>query len=261
MMDARDSTGTAGQMPVVVARSRDRGRLQPFEGCACASPLCPCLCWRRCLPAASAGSPTHVSHLTTPANPAKADAIIVLTGGQSRLDAAIDLLTSGKGERLLISGVHPSASRRQLQAATGGDKATVFLLRRHRPRRARHDRQCRGKRQMGREPRLWHASSWSPTTITCRAACWKCAGCCTAPSSSPIRWSTANLDNGGWLTKPRGVARAVHRIHKYLLALARGIVPPGHRRAERPDRGQRLGGRRALEQSQLPARFPFPRLV
>ena len=63
-----------------------------------------------------------VSHLTTPANPAKADAIIVLTGGQSRLDAAMDLLASGKGERLLISGVHPSASRRQLQAATGGDK-------------------------------------------------------------------------------------------------------------------------------------------
>ncbi|TGR63010.1 YdcF family protein, partial [Mesorhizobium sp. M2D.F.Ca.ET.223.01.1.1] len=33
-----------------------------------------------------------VSHLTTPLNPAKADAIIVLTGGQSRLDAAMDLL-------------------------------------------------------------------------------------------------------------------------------------------------------------------------
>ena len=36
-------------------------------------------------------------------------AIIVLTGGQARLDAALELLKSGKGGRLLISGVHPSA--------------------------------------------------------------------------------------------------------------------------------------------------------
>ena len=41
----------------------------------------------------------------------EADAIIVLTGGQSRIDAAVDLLKSGKGKRLLISGVHPAASR------------------------------------------------------------------------------------------------------------------------------------------------------
>ena len=33
-----------------------------------------------------------VSHMTTPANPAKANAIIVLTDGPSRLDAAMDLL-------------------------------------------------------------------------------------------------------------------------------------------------------------------------
>ena len=66
---------------------------------------------------------THVSQLSTPKNPPAADAIIVLTGGQARLDAAIDLLKSGKGERLLISGVHPSTSSKMLQAATGGDKA------------------------------------------------------------------------------------------------------------------------------------------
>src|SRR5690606_26336791 len=65
----------------------------------------------------------HVSHLATPESPEKADAIIVLTGGISRLDAALNLLETGKGKRLLISGVHPSATRRQLQIATGGDKA------------------------------------------------------------------------------------------------------------------------------------------
>jgi uncharacterized SAM-binding protein YcdF (DUF218 family) len=64
----------------------------------------------------------HVGGLTTPADPARADAIIVLTGGQARVDAAVELLKSGKGERLLISGVHPAADRDDLQAATGGDR-------------------------------------------------------------------------------------------------------------------------------------------
>jgi uncharacterized SAM-binding protein YcdF (DUF218 family) len=66
---------------------------------------------------------THVGRMSTPENPPAADAIIVLTGGQARLDAALGLLKSGKGERLLISGVHTSTSSKMLQAATGGDKA------------------------------------------------------------------------------------------------------------------------------------------
>jgi uncharacterized SAM-binding protein YcdF (DUF218 family) len=65
---------------------------------------------------------THVSGLSTPKDPPDADAIIVLTGGQARLDAAIDLLKSGKGKRLLISGVHPAADSDDLRAATGGDR-------------------------------------------------------------------------------------------------------------------------------------------
>lgn len=39
-----------------------------------------------------------------------ADGIVVLTGGASRISDAIDLLASGHGQRLLISGVHPSAT-------------------------------------------------------------------------------------------------------------------------------------------------------
>jgi uncharacterized SAM-binding protein YcdF (DUF218 family) len=37
-----------------------------------------------------------------------ADGIVVLTGGASRIADAIELLASGRGRRLLISGVHPS---------------------------------------------------------------------------------------------------------------------------------------------------------
>ncbi len=65
----------------------------------------------------------HISRLTTPQNLPNADAIIVLTGGQARIDAALGLLKSGKGKRLLISGANPIADRSSLQAATGGDKS------------------------------------------------------------------------------------------------------------------------------------------
>src|SRR3954452_1300875 len=38
----------------------------------------------------------------------KADGIVVLTGGSSRVSDAMELLADGYGKRLLISGVHPT---------------------------------------------------------------------------------------------------------------------------------------------------------
>ena len=40
----------------------------------------------------------------------KADGIVVLTGGSSRVSDAMELLAAGYGRRLLISGVHPSSA-------------------------------------------------------------------------------------------------------------------------------------------------------
>ncbi len=60
--------------------------------------------------AAAAGFAGFVAQLrgaeTTPGR--KADGIVVLTGGASRVSDAIELLAAGYGKRLLISGVHPS---------------------------------------------------------------------------------------------------------------------------------------------------------
>jgi uncharacterized SAM-binding protein YcdF (DUF218 family) len=64
---------------------------------------------------------SHIGRLATPATPDGADGIIVLTGGQARIDAAVDLLKAGKGKRLLISGVNPSASVEDIQRITGAD--------------------------------------------------------------------------------------------------------------------------------------------
>ena len=43
-----------------------------------------------------------------------ADGIVVLTGGASRIEDAIELLSAGRGKRLLISGVHPTTSTAEI---------------------------------------------------------------------------------------------------------------------------------------------------
>jgi uncharacterized SAM-binding protein YcdF (DUF218 family) len=48
----------------------------------------------------------HVSEAREPTVMPKADAIIVLTGGQDRLKPAFRLLEAGAGQKLLVSGVH-----------------------------------------------------------------------------------------------------------------------------------------------------------
>jgi uncharacterized SAM-binding protein YcdF (DUF218 family) len=53
------------------------------------------------------------------ADPGYADGIVALTGGEGRLQAGIELLDLGKGQRLLISGVHEGTSRDELFAAVG----------------------------------------------------------------------------------------------------------------------------------------------
>lgn len=44
----------------------------------------------------------------------KADGIVVLTGGSSRIADAVELLALNRGQRLLISGVNPATSQREI---------------------------------------------------------------------------------------------------------------------------------------------------
>jgi uncharacterized SAM-binding protein YcdF (DUF218 family) len=65
----------------------------------------------------------RVTRLTPADIPAPADGIVALTGASDlRLEAATDLLESGKGRRLLVSGVNRRASRRDVWGVTGAAK-------------------------------------------------------------------------------------------------------------------------------------------
>lgn len=58
-----------------------------------------------------------VTSLRTP-DGVKADAIVVLTGGYLRVEQALGLLRDGAGQRLLISGAHPSTTPNQIRKVT-----------------------------------------------------------------------------------------------------------------------------------------------
>ena len=62
---------------------------------------------------------------SVPAMARQADAIVALTGGSGlRIAAGIDLMTAGRGQRLLISGVNPDVDMDDLVALAGGSPDT-----------------------------------------------------------------------------------------------------------------------------------------
>ncbi len=63
----------------------------------------------------------HVSRMGEPQLVDPANAIVVLTGGQARIQAGLELLERNKGERLLISGVNPDTSKTALRNAYDAD--------------------------------------------------------------------------------------------------------------------------------------------
>ncbi|GAB5509835.1 MAG: YdcF family protein [Hyphomicrobiales bacterium] len=69
---------------------------------------------------AFAGFVGSVNALSVPA-PARADGIVVVTGGSARIEVALQLLADGAAERLLISGVHDSTDAATLVRRTRSD--------------------------------------------------------------------------------------------------------------------------------------------
>jgi uncharacterized SAM-binding protein YcdF (DUF218 family) len=64
----------------------------------------------------------RIARMQAPADIAPADAIVVLTGGQFRLEKSVELLAARKGSRLLVSGVNADTTKFDLSRATGANQ-------------------------------------------------------------------------------------------------------------------------------------------
>ena len=168
----------------------------------------------------------HVSNLTAPQNPASADAIIVLTGGQSRIDAALDLLKSGKGQRLLISGVNPVASNESLRAATGADQALFKCC-------VDIDREALDTIGNAEESAEWVEKHNFRSVILVTnnyhmpRSMLEMRRLLQHARVDPYPVVNSQLRDGGWIAKPAAVRVIFTEYTKYLAALARGAWSGG----------------------------------
>jgi uncharacterized SAM-binding protein YcdF (DUF218 family) len=162
----------------------------------------------------------QISHLETPADPPGADAIIVLTGGQFRLDAAFDLLRSGKGRRLLISGVNPVARDSELKAVMGADDRLFACC-------IDIDRAAIDTIGNAAESAKWvneHAYA-SVILVTNNyhmpRSLLEMRRLLKATELRPYPVVNSRLDDGSWLVKPDAVRVLFTEYTKFLTALAR----------------------------------------
>jgi uncharacterized SAM-binding protein YcdF (DUF218 family) len=166
---------------------------------------------------------SHIGGLATPQDPPAADAIIVLTGGQARIDAALDLLKSGKGARLLISGVNPSASREALRAANGGDKDLFVCcvdLDQSRDTIGNAEESAKWVEEHAYDSVILVTNNYHmPRSLLEMRRLLQRA------RLEPYPVVNSRLDGGGWMVKPDALRVLFTEYLKYLAAIARGITP------------------------------------
>lgn len=170
----------------------------------------------------------HVSHLATPRDPGPADAIIVLTGGQARIDAAVTLLEEGKGERLLISGVHPAAGRASLSRATGGSGKLFACC-------VDIDYAALDTVGNAEQSAKWVESHAYRRVILVTnnyhmPRSLLEMGRLIGPQAELLPYPVVNapIDSGRWMVRPGTLRLLASEYAKYLAALARGVLPAGH---------------------------------
>lgn len=170
------------------------------------------------------GFSTYVGSLSTPEQIEPADGIIVLTGGQARVDTAVDLLRSGKGKRLLISGVNRTARLEDLRVATGGDrdmfKCCVDVDYEALDTIGNASESAKWVREHGYDSVILVTNNYHiPRTLL---EMHRLLGDAKLQAYPVVN---SRLDGGSWMTKPQAVRVLFTEYTKYLAAMARGIIP------------------------------------
>lgn len=166
-----------------------------------------------------------------PPTDARADGIVVLTGGTARIDGALALLAEGRAERLLISGVNPAVGRDTL-AATVPDALRAAL-------------DCCVDVDHARDTvenavlaRAWAEQRGFASLIVVTSdyhmprSMAELADAMPAVTLIAYPVSNPDLDLAGWWRKPQVFSLLVREYGKYLLAEVRQLLPSGSRSAD-----------------------------
>ncbi|WP_421930269.1 YdcF family protein [Nitratireductor rhodophyticola] len=166
----------------------------------------------------------HIGHLSAPRDVDDADGIIVLTGGQSRIDAAVNLLKAGKGKRLLISGVNPVARADDLRIATGSEAALFDCC-------VDIDHAALDTIGNAEESAKWVQANAYDSIILVTNNYHMPRSLLEMqrllPNSKVYPYPVVNtpLDNGAWLAKPDALRVLATEYAKYVGALVREVIP------------------------------------
>ena len=167
-----------------------------------------------------------IAHSRPPADP-RADAIVVLTGGAQRIDGALALIEAKRAKRLLISGVNPDVTQRDLERVVSGT--------------LRDDLACcvdLGKQALdtignAAETRLWAEERGFSSLIVVTSdyhmprSMTELAGAMPDIELIPYPVASAHLAFAGWWHDPGAFGLLAREYGKYLVANARQLLPTG----------------------------------
>jgi uncharacterized SAM-binding protein YcdF (DUF218 family) len=176
----------------------------------------------------------RVRGLTPPPEPARADAIVALTGPSAeRVNAAIRLLEQDKGRRVLISGVNRDVRRQELRALTPGSSKLFNCC---------VDLGFEAENTVGnaQEIAAWARSKGYDDLIVVTSdyhmprSLLEIRGAAPGVKLTPYAVSTPSLDNSRWWRAAVTARRMTLEYMKYLAVLGREGV---HRiRGHHPER-------------------------
>ncbi len=166
----------------------------------------------------------RVANSTPAPDPQPADGIVSLTGaGSVRIEAAVQLLERGKAKRLLVSGVNPEVSRKDMQSLTHDYSRTFDCC---------VDLGFRAADTQGnaRETLAWTTYHHFHTVIVVTAdyhmprALLELRAATPGVALRPYPVATPILDAHAWWKTTDGSKRMAYEYCKYLVILAREAV-------------------------------------
>lgn len=166
----------------------------------------------------------RVERATPPGDPGRADGIVVLTGASdARIDTALRLLSEGRGERLLVSGVNRDVRREELRDLTPGSNALFDCC---------VDLGFEAETTVGnaQEITAWARAKGYERLIVVTSdyhmprALLEVRGLMRGAELTPYAVPTPSLEADRWLRSGNGVRRMALEYSKYLVVFVREAV-------------------------------------